>query len=38
MEFLIGDPVVQALTYQRVTFDPLAPRYGCATGGRANWT
>jgi hypothetical protein len=41
MEFLTGDPVVQAVTYQRVMFDALAPRcgrYGCATGGQVNWT
>ena len=33
------DPVVQAVTCQRVTFDALAPRcgrYGCASGVRVN--
>ena len=41
MEFLTDDPVAQAVTYQRVTFDARAPRcgrYGCATAGRVNWT
>jgi hypothetical protein len=41
MEFLTGDPVAHALTYQRVTFDARAPRcgrYGCATAGRVSWT
>jgi hypothetical protein len=41
MEFLIDDPVAQAVTYQRVTFDARAPRcgrYGCATAGRVSWT
>ena len=36
MEFLTDDPVAQAVTYQRVTSDALAPRcgrYGCATAG-----
>jgi hypothetical protein len=39
MEFLTGDPVAQAVTYQRVTSDALAPRcgrYGCAAAGRVN--
>jgi hypothetical protein len=39
MEFLTDDPVAQAVTYQRVTFDARAPRcgrYGCATAGRVN--
>lgn len=41
MEFLTDDPVAQAVTYQRVTFDARAPhcgRYVCATAGRVNWT
>ena len=41
MEFLTNDPVAQAVTYQRVTFDARAPRcgrYACATAGRVNWT
>jgi hypothetical protein len=41
MEFLTDDPVAQAVTYQRVTFDERAPRcgrYGCATAGRMSWT
>ena len=38
MEFLTDDPVTQAVTYQRVTFNARAPRYGCATAGRVNWT
>src|SRR5215471_21366944 len=41
MEFLTDDPVAQAVTYQRVTFDARAPRcgrYGCATAGRVSWT
>ena len=41
MEFLTDDPVAQAVTYQRVTFDARAPRcgrYGSATAGRVNWT
>src|SRR6202044_3544523 len=41
MEFLTDDPVAQAVTYQRVTFDARAPRCGryvCATAGRVNWT
>ena len=40
-EFLTDDPVAQAVTYQRVTFDALEPRCGrhvCATAGRVNWT
>ena len=40
-EFLADDPVAQAVTYQRVTFDARAPRcgrYGCATAGRVSWT
>jgi hypothetical protein len=28
MEFLTDDPVAQAVTYQRVTFDARAPRCG----------
>jgi hypothetical protein len=28
MEFLTDDPVAQAVTYQRVTFDAWAPRCG----------
>ena len=28
MEFLTDDPVAQAVTYQRVTFDARAPRWG----------
>ena len=28
MEFLTDDPAAQAVTYQRVTFDPRAPRCG----------
>lgn len=31
MEFLTDDPVAQAVTYQRVTFDARAPRYGWAS-------
>jgi len=38
MEFLTDDPVAQAVTYRRVTFDARAPRYGCATAGRVSWT
>src|SRR5690348_5647214 len=41
MEFLTDDPVGQAVTYQRVTFDARAPRcgrYGSATAGRVSWT
>ncbi len=41
MEFLTDDPVAQAVTYQRVTFDARAPRCGrcgCATAGRVSWT
>jgi hypothetical protein len=41
MDFLTDDPVAQAVAYQRVTFDPLAPRcgrYGCATARRVSWT
>jgi len=41
MEFLADDPVAQAATYQRVTFDALPPRcgrYGCAPAGRVSWT
>ena len=41
MEFLTDDPVAQAVTCQRVTFDGRAPRCGryvCATAGRVNWT
>jgi hypothetical protein len=41
MDFLTDDPVAQAVTYQRVTFDARAPRCGryvCATAGRVNWT
>jgi hypothetical protein len=41
MEFLTDDPVAQAVSYQRVTFDARAPRCGryvCATAGRVNWT
>jgi hypothetical protein len=41
MEFLTGDPVAQAVTYQPVTFDARAPRCGryvCAPAGRVNWT
>jgi len=41
MEFLTDDPVAQAVTYQRVTFDTRAPRcgrYGCATAGRVSWS
>jgi hypothetical protein len=41
MEFVTDDPVAQAVTYQRVTFDARAPRcgrYGCATAGRVSWT
>ena len=37
MEFVTGDPVAPAVTYQRVTFDARARRcgrYGCATAGR----
>jgi hypothetical protein len=40
MEFLT-DPVAQAVTYRRVTFDARAPRggrYGCATAGRVSGT
>jgi hypothetical protein len=36
LEFLTDDAVAQPVTYQRVTFDALAPRcgrYGCATAG-----
>jgi len=39
MEFLTDDPVAQAVTCQRVTFDARAPRcgrYGCATAGRVS--
>lgn len=41
MEFLTDDPVAQAVSCQRVTFDARAPRcgrYGCATAGRVSWT
>jgi len=38
MEFLTDDPVAQAVTYQWVTLDARAPRYGCATAGRVSWT
>ena len=38
MEFLTDDPVAQAVSYQRVTFDARASRYGCATAGRVSWT
>jgi hypothetical protein len=41
MGFLTDDPVAQAVTCQRVTFDARAPhcgRYVCATAGRVNWT
>jgi catabolite regulation protein CreA len=41
MEFLTDDPVTQAVTCQRVTFDARAPRcgrYGCTTAGRVSWT
>jgi hypothetical protein len=41
MKFLTDDPVAQAVTCQRVTFDARAPRCGryvCATAGRVNWT
>ena len=41
MEFLTDDPVAQAVTYRRVTFDARARRcgrYGCATAGRVSWT
>jgi hypothetical protein len=41
MEFLADDPVAQAVSCQRVTFDARAPRcgrYGCATAGRVSWT
>jgi hypothetical protein len=41
MEFLTDDPVAQAVTYRRVTFDARArrcARYGCATAGRVSWT
>ena len=41
MEFLTDDPVAQAVTYRRVTFDARAPRcgrYGWATAGRVSWT
>jgi hypothetical protein len=41
MEFLTDDPVAQAVTYQRVTLEALAPRcdrYVCAAAGRVNWT
>ncbi len=41
MEFLTDDPVSQAVTCRRVTFDARAPRCGryvCATAGRASWT
>jgi len=41
MEFLTEDPVAQAVTCQRVTFDGPASRcgrYGCATAGRVSWT
>ena len=41
MEFLTDDPVTQAVTYQRVTFDARVPRCGryvCAAAGRVNWT
>jgi hypothetical protein len=38
MEFLTDDPVAQAVTYLRVTFDAQAPRNGCATAGRVSWT
>ena len=37
MKFLTDDPVAQAVTCQRVTFDARAlrcGRYGCATAGR----
>ena len=40
-EFLADDPVAQAVTCQRVTYDAQAPRcgrYGCATAGRVIWT
>ncbi len=40
MEFLTADPVAEAVTCQRVTFDARAQRcgrYGCATAGRVNW-
>ena len=40
-EFLTGDPVAQAVTYQPVTFDARAPRcgrYGWATAGRVSWS
>jgi hypothetical protein len=41
MEFLTGDPVAQAVSCQRVTFEARAPRcgrYGCASAGRVSWT
>ena len=41
MEFQTDDPVAQAVTCQRVTFDARAPRcgrYGCTTAGRVSWT
>ena len=41
MEFLSDDPVAQAVTCQRVTFDAPAPhcgRYVCATAGRVKRT
>jgi len=41
MQFLTDDPVAQAVTYQRATFDARAPRCGrcvCATAWRVSWT
>jgi catabolite regulation protein CreA len=41
MKFLADDPVAQAVTCQRVTFDARVPRcgrYGCAAAGRVSWT
>ena len=35
MEFLTDDPVAQAVTYQRVTFDARAPRCGRYGGAAA---
>ncbi len=40
-QFLTDDPVAQAVTCQRVTFDARAPRCGryvWATARRVNWT
>ena len=40
MQFPTDDPVAQAVTYQRATFDARAPRCGrvCATAWRVSWT